>query len=128
VSRSDREQNRPQIVVVQTCAHAVVFLRTEATQASWACRDCRLPFTPAPPKAVHEALAKRIAVDDTQASEYMSVRELARRIPYGEGTIRNLMSQGQLKLGVHYVKPQGRVMFRWSAVRAWLEGREPRET
>jgi hypothetical protein len=42
------------------------------------------------------------------------------------GSIRNLMSRGALKLGEHYVKPQGRVIFRWNAVRAWLETNERR--
>ena len=36
------------------------------------------------------------------------------------------MSRGALRLGEHYVKPQGRVMFRWRAVRAWLEASERR--
>lgn len=38
------------------------------------------------------------------------------------------MSQGRLRLGVHYVRPSGRggrVMFKLSAVLAWLDGREP---
>jgi hypothetical protein len=62
----------------------------------------------------------------TADQEYVSIRELSRRIPYAEGSIRNLMSRGALKLGEHYVKPQGRVMFRWNAVRAWLETSERR--
>jgi hypothetical protein len=60
-------------------------------------------------------------VDSGNDPEYLSIRELAERIPYTEGTIRNLMSKGQLRLGEHYVKPRGRVMFRWAAVRAWLD-------
>jgi hypothetical protein len=63
-----------------------------------------------------------IAPSDTQApEEYLSVADLAQRIPYAPQTIRNLMSAGVLRLGEHYVKPRGRIMFRWSAVRAWLE-------
>ncbi len=54
--------------------------------------------------------------------EYLSIAQLAQRIPYAEQTIRNLMSQGILRRDVHYVKPRGRVMFKWSAVQAWLEG------
>jgi hypothetical protein len=60
-------------------------------------------------------------VDNVGDREYLSIGELAERIPYTEGSIRNLMSQGRLHLGQHYVKPNGRVMFRWSAVRDWLE-------
>jgi hypothetical protein len=55
------------------------------------------------------------------ADEYLSVRQLAQRIPYGEQTIRNLMSQGVFRLREHYLKPRGRVIFRWRAVQAWLE-------
>jgi hypothetical protein len=55
-----------------------------------------------------------------QEEEYLSVRALAARIPYREQTIRNLMNKGVFRRDVHYVKPRGRVMFRWSAVRAWL--------
>jgi len=54
--------------------------------------------------------------------EYLSIRELSQRIPYAQQTIRNLMSRGVFKLGKHYVKPRGRVVFKWSAVQAWLEG------
>ena len=61
------------------------------------------------------------AVDTEPDREYLSIRELAARIPYAEGTIRNLMTQGRLRLGDHYIKPNGRVMFRWSAVRQWLD-------
>ena len=60
---------------------------------------------------------------DPPEEEYLSIRALAQRIPYAEQTIRNLMSRGVFRLGEHYVKPRGRVMFRWSAVQAWLEGR-----
>lgn len=59
-------------------------------------------------------------IDNQLPREYLSIRELAERIPYSEGTLRNLMSQGRLRLGEHYVKPKGRVMFKWSAVRDWL--------
>ena len=54
--------------------------------------------------------------------EYLTVAQLSRRIPYKEQTLRNLMHQNVFRLNVHYVKPRHRVMFRWSAVQAWLEG------
>ena len=101
----------------------VVLLRTEAGRAWWACRDCDTPFSPAPPPPALAGGAT--VVDDGEGREYLSVRELAQRIPYREGTLRNLMSQGQLRLGVHYVKPGGRVMFKRTAVLAWLDGRDP---
>jgi hypothetical protein len=60
-------------------------------------------------------------LDSHEAKEYLSLRELARRIPYAEQTIRNLMSRGVLRQGEHYLKPRTRIVFRWSKVREWLE-------
>lgn len=57
------------------------------------------------------------------AEEYLTVAALATRIGYAEKTIRNLMSLGVLKLGVHYVKPRGRVLFVWREVQVWLHER-----
>jgi hypothetical protein len=104
------------------CAHSVVLLRAEADRAWWACRDCDVPFSPAVPTG---RPPETPAVDGASGPEYISLRELTKRIPYCDGTIRNLMSSGVLKRGEHYVKPNGRVMFRWSAVQAWLDGRQP---
>jgi hypothetical protein len=59
----------------------------------------------------------------TLDEEYLSFTELARRIPYAPQTLRNLMSRGVLRRDVHFIKPRGRIIFKWSAVRAWLEGR-----
>ena len=56
--------------------------------------------------------------------EYLSIAQLCERLPYRPQTIRNLMTAGVLRLGEHFVKPRGRIMFKWSAVRAWLEGQE----
>ena len=61
------------------------------------------------------------ALDTQEATEYLSLRELARRIPYAEQTIRNLMSRGVFRMGEHYIKPRARVMFRWSRMREWLD-------
>lgn len=52
---------------------------------------------------------------------YLSVLQLAARIPYAPQTIRNLMSSGELLEGEHYFKRRGRVMFSWPAMRAWVE-------
>jgi hypothetical protein len=92
-------------------------------------------------KAVHElraALAKVHLLDGTAQmpserpreqsffEEYLSVRQLAKRIPYCEQTIRNLMSAGEFKEGVHYYKRRRRVMFHWSKVEQWLRDRAER--
>jgi hypothetical protein len=64
------------------------------------------------------------ATDSSPAEDepcYLSVRQLAERIPYAEQTIRNLMSTGELLEGVHFFKRRNRVMFWWPAMRAWVE-------
>jgi hypothetical protein len=57
------------------------------------------------------------------AREYFSIKELSELIPYDEQTIRNLMSKKVLRLGEHYFKPNGRPIFKWSAIKAWIEGK-----
>ena len=55
--------------------------------------------------------------------EFLTTRELSSRIKMAVGTVRNLVWQGQLVQGVHYVKPTPRkILFLWSAVEAWLYG------
>jgi hypothetical protein len=65
------------------------------------------------------------AAHSTVAAEpqYLSVRQLADRIPYAEHTIRNLMTTGALREGQHYFKRRGRVMFSWPAMCRWIEER-----
>ena len=65
-----------------------------------------------------------VGVSDSPADSdpcYLSVRQLAARIPYAEQTIRNLMHSGELVDGKHYFKRRGRVCFSWPAMRAWVE-------
>jgi predicted DNA-binding transcriptional regulator AlpA len=93
-------------------------------KAWWACRDCGTPFAPAGSFAVAKTdnnTAPHQSVDQHASQEYVSIRELSRLIGYAEGTIRNLMSEGEFRLGVHYMKPRGRILFKTSAVRAWIE-------
>ncbi len=77
------------------------------------------------PIAVHGQF-RNTPVDQTSEPEYLSIREVGNRTGYAEGTIRNMMSTGIFKLGEHYVKPRGRVLFKWSAIRRWLETAESR--
>jgi len=56
--------------------------------------------------------------------EYLSVKQLAALIPYSEQTIRNLISAGEFKEGLHYYKRRARVVFRWSQVERWLSERQ----
>ena len=52
--------------------------------------------------------------------EYLTVRQAAERIKYCEQTLRNMMSTGVFKRGLHYYKRQGRVLFVWSRIEQWL--------
>jgi hypothetical protein len=55
--------------------------------------------------------------------EYLTVNELSSRIKMSPGTIRNLVWQKRLLIGVHYLKPTPRkLLFVWSAVESWLRG------
>ena len=72
-----------------------------------------------PERPLRDPASKR--VDGAEDVEYLSIRDLARRIPYAEQTIRNLMTGGVFRLGEHYIKPRSRIMFRWSKVRDWLD-------
>ena len=55
-----------------------------------------------------------------QSEEYLSVEELARRIPYKPKTIRNLMCQGVFVEGIHFTRLTGRPIFLWSRVQDLL--------
>ncbi|MFQ5801385.1 MAG: hypothetical protein ACE5JQ_00640 [Candidatus Methylomirabilales bacterium] len=52
--------------------------------------------------------------------EYLSVDQLAQRIPYKPKTIRNLMCRGVFLEGVHYTRLTGRPIFFWSRVEQLL--------
>jgi len=55
--------------------------------------------------------------------EYLTTKELSRRIKMTPGTIRNLVWSKTLKENVHYVKPTGsKLLFVWSAIKNWLHG------
>ena len=52
--------------------------------------------------------------------EYLTVSQAAERIKYREQTLRNMMSAGVFRRGVHYYKRRGRVLFLWSRMEHWL--------
>jgi hypothetical protein len=33
-----------------------------------------------------------------------------------------MLTKGKLLLGTHYFKPNGRLIFKWSAIVQWIEG------
>lgn len=55
--------------------------------------------------------------------EYLTVVELSQRIKLARQTIYNLINKKVFILSQHYLKPTPKkVLFKWSAVQAWLEG------
>ena len=53
--------------------------------------------------------------------EYLTTKELSKKIKMTPGTIRNLVWKKELKENVHYVKPTPRkILFVWSAIEGWL--------
>jgi hypothetical protein len=57
--------------------------------------------------------------------EYLTIAELAARLKLSPATVRNKMAQGVFLPGVHYFRRPGIApRFKWSAIEAWLEGKE----
>lgn len=53
--------------------------------------------------------------------EYLTTKELSRRIKMAPGTIRNLVWQQVLIENTHYVKPTPKkILYLWSAIESWL--------
>lgn len=60
--------------------------------------------------------------------EYLSVNQLAQRIPYKPKTIRNLICRGVFVEGIHFTRLTGRPIFLWSRVEQMLkEGKNGRQ-
>lgn len=66
-----------------------------------------------------------------QTEEYLSIAQLAERIPYSEGTIMNMISDGRFIEGYHYKRPTGKIrkngkrtgrpVFLWSKIQEWID-------
>jgi len=54
------------------------------------------------------------------SEEYLSVDQLAGRIPYKPKTIRDLMFRGVFVEGIHFTRLTGRPIFLWSRVEQLL--------
>lgn len=77
-----------------------------------------------------QEILRRIAVEQ----EYLTIDEIAARLKCDRKTILNRMSSGIYREGVHYFRPEATKkngdrarcdpLFKWSAVVAWVEGRE----
>jgi hypothetical protein len=59
---------------------------------------------------------------DRLTDEYLTIAQLSAGINYSPQSIRNMMSRGIFRHGVHYVKPRRRVLFKWRIIIAWLHG------
>jgi len=58
-----------------------------------------------------------------EMEEYLTTKELSKRIKMAPGTIRNLIWRNEFKRNIHYVKPTERkILFVWSKVENWLYG------
>lgn len=54
--------------------------------------------------------------------EYLTVKELSRKIKFSKQSIYNLIFRKDFVLKEHYLKPRPKkILFKWSAVRAWME-------
>lgn len=73
-------------------------------------------------KAAEDKAAAKAAEPVVAGEEYVGIKDLCKRIPYATKTIRHLMMRGELRLGTHYFKPSGKLIFKVSAVTAWIEG------
>lgn len=51
---------------------------------------------------------------------FLSLDEVARRTGLAEQTIRNLVSGGVFRRGVHYHKPRRKLLFDWAELRRWI--------
>ncbi len=65
-------------------------------------------------------------IDPMPREEYLSIIQVCARIPYKPQTIRNLMVQGELREGEHFLQRQryAKVVFVWSAMQRWLRERQ----
>ena len=58
--------------------------------------------------------------------EYLTVKELSKRIKLAKQTIYNMIHKNEFVLNKHYYKPKAKIiLFKWSAIEKWLEGDNP---
>lgn len=65
---------------------------------------------------------RAMRVEDADAPLPVTKDDEVARIGYRPQTIRNLMARGVFQLDVHYFKPFGRPLFKWSSVVHLIEG------
>lgn len=66
---------------------------------------------------------------DEPREEYLTVAELSEKIKFSKQTIYNLIFKREFILQQHYLKPRPKkILFKWSAVKAWLENPPAKST
>jgi hypothetical protein len=61
--------------------------------------------------------------------EYLTIEELSARLKIKPKTIKNKMTAGIFRRGLHYFSPAGlRPRFKWSAIVLWLEEKDKQIT
>jgi hypothetical protein len=54
--------------------------------------------------------------------QYLTVKELSILTKLRVQTIYNMIYRGEFVLNTHFYKPTAKILFIWSAIKAWLEG------
>jgi len=60
-------------------------------------------------------------------NEYLDLKQLTQRIPFGKSAIEELIANGILVDGIHFRRPtgpSGKRVFFWSAIEKWLKGQD----
>jgi hypothetical protein len=53
--------------------------------------------------------------------EYLTVKELSKKIKFSKQSLYNLIHKGTLVLGKHYLKPTPKkVLFKWTEIETWM--------
>jgi hypothetical protein len=59
--------------------------------------------------------------------EYLDLKQLTKRIPFGRTAIEEMIATGVLLEDVHFRRPTGpggKRIFFWSAIQSWLKGQD----
>lgn len=61
----------------------------------------------------------------TEPKPYLSLEEVASLTPFSTQAIRMYVHRGDLREGEHFFRKGRRLVFKWEAICAWIEGRSP---
>ena len=59
--------------------------------------------------------------------EYLDLKTLTKRIPFGRSAIEELIAAGTLIEGIHFRRPtgpSGKRIFFWTKIEAWIKGED----